>query len=99
MWRKSQLPHAIEAADTRQHQRAKRTLGKLEQRCALARSGALLLTMHRSRHQFAGIFRFRDVLLRQILGPVFWHVAHPVENALMDVGAGRNFAGSAQVEP
>ena len=58
------------------------------------------LPMHRSRRQFTGIFGFRDVLQRQILRPVFCRlVAHPLENALVDVGAVLNQARAAKVKP
>src|ERR1700719_267909 len=54
--------------------------------------------MHRSRRQFAGIFWFRDVLLRQIFRPVVGYVAHPVKNALMNMDTVWNQPGAPQVD-
>src|SRR5258706_239142 len=53
--------------------------------------------MHRSRRQFAGIFRLLDVLLRQILRPVVGYVAQSVKNALMNMDAVWNQTGAPQV--
>src|SRR6202035_306180 len=53
--------------------------------------------MYGPRRQFAYIFRFSAVLLRQILRPVGGHVAHPIKNALMNMDAVWNQPSASEI--
>src|ERR1700677_1082088 len=54
---------------------------------------------HRPRRQFAGVFLFCEVLLGQVIRPVFHYVAHPVKNALMNMDTRLNHPRAPQIDP